>query len=111
MDLVLDCLIISKGRPIQIQILWFELSSATTILHCLLQTVFSLGQKQQSEYEASFLTFIASFLKFIVSIFLMQRLLMLVAFCQYWYQLSSSLNLQANMNLREKLHCIQPDRA
>lgn len=35
---------------------------------------------------------------------------MLVAFCQFWYQLSSSLNLQTNMNLREKLHCIQPDR-
>lgn len=35
---------------------------------------------------------------------------MLAAFCQFWYQLSSSLNLQTNVNLKEKLHCIQPDR-
>lgn len=40
---------------------------------------------------------------------LIQEMLPLVAFCQFWYQLSSSLNLQADINLREKLHCMQPD--
>lgn len=34
---------------------------------------------------------------------------MLVAFCQFCYQLSSSLNLQAEVNLREKLYCTQLD--